>query len=78
MNACNGLCLTAADIGILGYPGQIAYLHPDCEAHSDHANAGPDVVANNRWDLPLRRTEAGYPDCSTCDGGGCPDCTDPA
>ena len=27
--------------------------------------------------LPLHRTEAGYPNCSTCDGGGCPDCTDP-
>ena len=30
------------------------------------------------WHLPLHRTEAGYPRCSTCDGGGCPDCTDPA
>lgn len=28
--------------------------------------------------LPLHRTEAGYPHCSTCDGGGCLDCTDPA
>jgi hypothetical protein len=28
--------------------------------------------------LPLHRTEAGYPNCSTCDGGGCPDCTDPS
>lgn len=28
--------------------------------------------------LPIHRTEAGYPNCSTCDGGGCPDCTDPA
>lgn len=28
--------------------------------------------------LPLHRTEAGYPRCATCDGGGCPDCTDPA
>ena len=28
--------------------------------------------------LPVHRTEAGYPNCSTCDGGGCPDCTDPA
>ena len=26
--------------------------------------------------LPLHRTEAGYPHCSTCEGGGCPDCTD--
>lgn len=29
-----------------------------------------------RFDLPIHRTEAGYPNCSTCDGGGCPDCTD--
>lgn len=29
-------------------------------------------------ELPIHRTEAGYPSCSTCDGGGCPDCTDPA
>lgn len=28
--------------------------------------------------LPPHRTEAGYPNCSTCDGGGCLDCTDPA
>ena len=28
--------------------------------------------------LPIHRTEASYPNCSTCDGGGCPDCTDPA
>lgn len=28
--------------------------------------------------LPLHRTEAGYPNCSTCGGGGCLDCTDPA
>ena len=28
--------------------------------------------------LPIHRTEAGWPRCSTCDGGGCPDCTDPA
>ena len=31
-----------------------------------------------RSPLPLHRTEAGYPHCSTCDGGGCLDCTDPA
>ena len=29
--------------------------------------------------LPLHRTEANYGVvCGTCDGGGCPDCTDPA
>ena len=29
-------------------------------------------------ELPIHRTEAGYPQCATCDGGGCLDCTDPA
>ena len=30
--------------------------------------------------LPLHRTQATYPRsaCSTCDGGGCFDCTDPS
>lgn len=37
-------------------------------------------VTLSQWseELPSHRTEAGYPNCSTCDGGGCPDCTDPA
>lgn len=35
-------------------------------------------ATDDLWDLPSHRTEAGYPNCSTCDGGGCPDCTDPA
>lgn len=39
MSTCNGLCLTAADIGIPGYPGKIAYPHPDCEAHGNTVNA---------------------------------------
>lgn len=30
------------------------------------------------FNLPLHRTAAGYPYCGTCDGGGCPDCTDDA
>ena len=41
-------------------------------------NDQAEVLINDRWNLPLHRTEAGYPNCSTCDGGGCPDCTDPA
>lgn len=35
--------------------------------------AGTDGAA-----LPIHRTEAGWPRCATCDGGGCHDCTDPA
>jgi hypothetical protein len=34
---CNGICLTAADIGLPEYsrPGEVAYAHPDCPAHGD-------------------------------------------
>jgi hypothetical protein len=41
-------------------------------------------TAKERWRwrrekaLPIHRTEAGWPRCSTCDGGGCLDCTDSA
>lgn len=36
------------------------------------------TIIDKEWNLPIHRTEAGYPNCSTCDGGGCYDCTDPA
>jgi hypothetical protein len=39
---------------------------------------GKRVIPPEVRPLPIHRTEAGYPNCSTCDGGGCPDCTDPA
>lgn len=32
---CNGICLTAADIGL--YSNDIAYPHPDCEVHGKYA-----------------------------------------
>jgi hypothetical protein len=35
-------------------------------------------AAEDYRQLPIHRTEAGYPNCATCDGGGCLDCTDPA
>lgn len=38
----------------------------------------PKYDGNTRHRLPIHRTEAGYPNCATCDGGGCHDCTDPA
>ena len=44
----------------------------------DDATTQTEALANGRRDLPQHRTEAGYPNCATCDGGGCPDCTDPA
>jgi len=53
--------------------------------HSIQLAAGPHAPAVEGSDLmrageplPLHRTEAGYPRCATCDGGGCPDCTDPS
>lgn len=45
---------------------------PDCDC--------PRIAAavECREPLPIHRTEAGWPRCSTCDGNGCPDFTDPA
>jgi hypothetical protein len=40
-------------------------------------NGGDDGQDDQRT-LPLHRTEAGWPNCSTCDGGGCYDCTESA
>jgi hypothetical protein len=38
-----------------------------------------DAIAMAINALPLHRTEANHGvTCSTCDGGGCPDCTDPS
>lgn len=70
---CGGFACEYADQGqtrcsmcdcfIEQYPESPRDLHPEAF-----------VVAP----LPIHRTEAGYPSCSTCDGGGCYDCTDPA
>lgn len=37
MSECNGICLTASDIGLPEYhqPGDVAYAHPDCPEHGD-------------------------------------------
>lgn len=32
---CNGICITASDIGLPEYGSQVAYGHPDCELHGD-------------------------------------------
>lgn len=54
-------------------------------AHYGHVHNTNDECLKNRngekckeFNLPIHRTEAGYPNCATCDGGGCYDCTDPA
>jgi len=33
MNECDGLCVTAADIGV-GPTDQVAYAHPGCPEHA--------------------------------------------
>jgi hypothetical protein len=48
------------------------------QAELERLIAAEEEEMDRRFNLPLHRTEAGYPSCSTCDGGGCPDCTDPA
>lgn len=55
----------------------------DRNVYEDYKSARDRLLAAQRayedeWDLPMHRTEAGYPNCATCDGGGCYDCTDPA
>lgn len=31
---CDGLCVTADDIGVDGHPGVVAYPHPSCPLHA--------------------------------------------
>lgn len=42
---CNGICLTPADIGLPEYGGAgvVAYAHPDCPAHGDPMEDGPEL-----------------------------------
>ncbi len=53
---CNGICLTAADIGVPEYGGgMIAYAHPDCPEHGDPQEEWEDIdgcIAD--WDENLR------------------------
>lgn len=32
---CNGICITAGDIGFPEYGDAIAYPHPDCDLHGE-------------------------------------------
>jgi len=34
MSECDGLCVTAYDVGVLGYPDAVAYPHPGCPVHA--------------------------------------------
>jgi len=42
---CNGICLTASDIGLPEFhrSGEVAYAHPDCPVHGDPMDAEPDA-----------------------------------
>lgn len=50
---CNGICLSAADIGLPEYSG-IAYAHPDCPEHGDPVEEGPDADICGGGDESLR------------------------
>ena len=52
-------------------------VYEDYESARDRLLAAQRAYEDER-ELPVHRTEAGYPNCATCDGGGCFDCTDPA
>lgn len=50
---CNGICLSAADIGLPEYSG-IAYAHPDCPEHGDPMEEEPDADICRGGDESLR------------------------
>lgn len=52
---CNGICLTAADIGV-PYDG-IAYAHPDCPAHGEGDDPDADVCGDGDESLRFVREE---------------------
>lgn len=39
---CNGMCLYGADLGVPEYGG-LAHAHPDCPAHGDPVEDGPEL-----------------------------------
>jgi hypothetical protein len=39
---CNGICFSAAEMGVPGYPGLIAYAHPECDLHGDPQHSDGD------------------------------------
>lgn len=52
---CNGICLTAADIGVPACGGDmIAYAHPDCPVHGDPVLNDPSQYICGDGDESLR------------------------
>lgn len=69
--------VSEANAHLIAHAADIARRITDDQARAARqALEATKTLANDQWSLPLHRTEAGYPNCSTCDGGGCPDCTD--
>jgi hypothetical protein len=58
-------------------PGGCGNLADECGCARPNL-LGSMTISEPIGSLPIHRTEAGWPNCSTCDGGGCFDCTDPA
>lgn len=51
---CNGICLTAADIGLGEYGSMVAYAHPDCPEHGDPLDEDPNADICGDGDESLR------------------------
>jgi hypothetical protein len=45
---CNGICITAGDIGFPEYGDAIAYPHPDCDLHGAYPH--PDCELHGEED----------------------------
>lgn len=55
---CNGICLSAADIGVPECGDVIAYAHPDCPEHGDPLeDPAPDVCGGGDESLRYVREE---------------------
>lgn len=54
MNECNGICLSAADIGVPEAGNVVAYAHPDCPAHGDPLEDNPELEICGSGDESLR------------------------
>ena len=51
---CNGICLSAYDIGVPECGGMIAYAHPDCPAHGSPLDREPGEHVCGGGDESLR------------------------
>lgn len=51
---CNGICLSAADIGVPEAGDVIAYAHPDCPEHGDPLENYPELEICDGGDESLR------------------------